>query len=346
MKINSEIILSLTFFLTLLLKLVNLEIVPVRSTIYYSTTSKCVIYRENSEMCIDGEKLKSINGNNNNDIETINYSGKNYYEINLYNEANNNYINCIITYFETKNKLVFKYYKIYAYDLNYYNLENYAYYNESLDPLNKGINCQTRDMDFEFICFYMNKNKEVIQMNIKLIDNSYNVSIEYQVGKIDNSDDLKENDTLIMSSLFMGKYKFFYPENNFDFSIYVKEATEFNFSPNSVNSIRQFEFHKNDNNNRYMYFTFAIFKENYQSEWNDHLNEYERKILFFALQNEDQNPDVTTKYSTQFLDICFENKTNIFFLKIKEGIKDFQFEEIENENNANISRNNNFEIII
>ena len=79
-----------------------MEIVPVGSTIYYSTTSKCVIYRENSEMCIDGEKLKLINGNNNNDIETINYSGKNYYEINLYNEANNNYINCIITDFETK----------------------------------------------------------------------------------------------------------------------------------------------------------------------------------------------------------------------------------------------------
>ena len=50
MKINSEIILSFTFFFTLLLKLVNSQIVPVGSTIYYSTTRKCVIYRRNSEI--------------------------------------------------------------------------------------------------------------------------------------------------------------------------------------------------------------------------------------------------------------------------------------------------------
>ena len=62
-----------------------------------------------------------------------------------------------------------------------------------------------------------------------------------------------------MSSLFMEKYKFFYPNGNFDFSIYVKQATEFDFSSGSVNSIRLFEFYKNDNNNRNMYFTFAIF---------------------------------------------------------------------------------------
>ena len=334
MKINSEIILSLTFFLTLLLKLVNLEIVPVGSTIYYSTTSKCVIYRENSEMCIDGEKLKSINGNNNIDIETINYSGKNYYEINLYNEANNNYINCIITYFETKNKLVFKYYHININNYNDYNKANYTYYNESLNPLNKGINCQARDMDFKFICFYINKNKEIIQMDIKPIDNSYNVSIEFQISRIHNSDALKENDTIIMSSLFMGKYKFFYPNGNFDFSIYVKQATEFDFSSGSVNSIRQFEFYKNDNNNRNMYFTFAIFKVNSPNEFNDYLNEQEKKILFFVLQNENQ--EVSQKKNNRIPNLIFENKTNILFLKIKGGIKDFEFEEIEIEDTSYI----------
>ena len=146
MKINSEIILSFTFFFTLLLKLVNSQIVPVGSTIYYSATRKCIIYGINSEICIYGEKLKSINGNNNIEIETINYSGKNYYEINLYNEANNNYINCIITYFETKNKLVFKYYHININNYNDYNKANYTYYNESLNPLNKGINCQAREI--------------------------------------------------------------------------------------------------------------------------------------------------------------------------------------------------------
>ena len=135
MKINSEIILSFTFFFTLLLKLVNSQIVPVGSTIYYSATRKCVIYRRNSEICIDGEKLKSINENNdenNEDIETINNSGKNYYEINLFTQTDTNYINCMITYFENKNQLKFKYYQININNQHDYNTD-YTYYNESLN---------------------------------------------------------------------------------------------------------------------------------------------------------------------------------------------------------------------
>ena len=165
MKVNSEIILSLTFYFTFLLKIVNLEIVPVSSTIYYSTTRKCVIYKVNSEICIDGEYLYESIKELRNNIETINHSGKYYYEINLLKETDTNYINCIITYFENKNELVFKYYNINIINHDC-NKTDYTYYNESLNPLNKGINCQIKDFDSQFICFYMNKSYYVIQMEI------------------------------------------------------------------------------------------------------------------------------------------------------------------------------------
>ena len=165
MKVNSEIILSLTFYFTLLLKIVNLENVPVRSTIYYSKTRKCVIHKENSKICIDVEYLYESINESTFDIETINHSGNNYYEINLLKETDTNYINCIITYFENKNELVFKYYNINIINHDY-NKTDYTYYNESLNPLNKGINCQIRDFDFQFVCFYMNKSYYVIKMEI------------------------------------------------------------------------------------------------------------------------------------------------------------------------------------
>ena len=337
-------VLSFTFFFSLLLKLVNSQIVPVGSTIYYSATRKCIIYGINSEICIDGEQLKSINENNdeNNDvIETINNSGKNYYEINLFTQTDTNYINCMITYFENKNQLIFKYYQININNHNDYNKTDYKYYNESLNPFNKGINCQVGDFNKKFICFYMNKNKEVIQMDIKHIDNSYNVTIEFQVGKIEDFNALKGNDTLIMSSLLMGKYKFFYPNGNFDFSIYVKEATEFDFSSGSVNNIRQFEYHKDDNNYNNLYFTFAIFKEKISNEFS---NIQPKKVVFFILKNE--NPNVIETYGDNFHHLIFENKTNILFLKIKEGIKDFEFEETESSEIINIfNESNNSNII-
>ena len=83
-----------------------------------------------------------------------------------------------------------------------------------------------------------------------------------------------------------------------------------------------------------MYFTFAIFKVNSPNEFNDYLNEQEKKILFFVLQNENQ--EVSKKKNNRIPNLIFENKTNILFLKIKGGIKDFEFEEIEIEDTSYI----------
>ena len=84
----------------------------------------------NSEICIDGENLYESIDESRDDIETINHSGKNYYEINLFEENETNYINFIITYFENKNELVFKIYNINNITDDY-NKTDYTYYNES-----------------------------------------------------------------------------------------------------------------------------------------------------------------------------------------------------------------------
>ena len=64
------------------------------------------------------------------------------------------------------------------------------------------------------------------------------------------------------------------------------------------------------------------------------MNEQEKKILFFVLQNENQ--EVSQKKNNRIPNLIFENKTNILFLKIKGGIKDFEFEEIEIEDTSYI----------
>ena len=114
MKNNSGIILSL-FLIKSLLNVLNSEIVPVGSTIYYSRNNKCAIYREDSKICLNGQDLYNKDAK----ILTIgNYLESNYYELNLF-QTHNDYINCIITHFLSKNKLEFKYYNI--------NINNNAY---------------------------------------------------------------------------------------------------------------------------------------------------------------------------------------------------------------------------
>ena len=254
MKVNSEIILSLTFYFTLLLKIVNLEKVPVRSTIYYSAYRKCVIYKENSKICIDVENLYESIDESRDDIETINHSGKNYYEINLFEENETNYINFIITYFKNKNELVFKIYNINNITDDY-NKTDYTYYNESLNPLNKGINCQIRDFDFQFVCFYMNKSYYVIKMEINIIKTNNSVSITFQAGKVGNPDELFNGNFILMSFLFKENYKYYLKLSDEKIFLSINQRETFDFSGVSINSIGQNDY----NNGLYL---FALFKHN------------------------------------------------------------------------------------
>ena len=312
MKVNSEIILSLTFFFTLLLKIVNLEKVPVRSTIYYSAYRKCVIYKENSKICIDVENLYESIDESRDDIETINHSGKNYYEINLFEENETNYINFIITYFENKNELVFKIYNINNITDDY-NKTDYTYYNESLNPLNKGINCQIRDFDFQFVCFYMNKSYYVIKMEINIIKTNNSVSITFQAGKVGNPDELFNGNFILMSFLFKENYKYYLKLSDEKIFLSINQRETFDFSGTSINRIGQ-----NDYNNGNVLYLFALFKHNASQ------NSMEMNIGNGAIVLVHEDSFNWHQYS-ECSNLNLIDNVNIFFLKFNTEIEDFKF---------------------
>ena len=57
MKNNLRNIFSLTFFITIISKVICEEILPVGSTIYHSRNIKCAIYYVNIEICLNNGTL-------------------------------------------------------------------------------------------------------------------------------------------------------------------------------------------------------------------------------------------------------------------------------------------------
>ena len=241
---------------------------PVGSTIYYTRNMKCVSYNTTSSICLIKGSLYKIVGDNYHILLTniTGYSDSFYYELNLYNESDYNYRHCIITHFLNESKLIFKYYPININNNSIGNTDFYNY-NESLNPLNKGINCHTRDDDFRFTCFYLNKEMKVIQMEINTINVTHNTNITFKTATIKNSHVL-DNNTLIMSSLYNNKFKLFscYKCSESDyFNIYAKNNGNIDFDlnivgpPNFVNNIETFSnFNCQSNEN---IISFAVFKD-------------------------------------------------------------------------------------
>ena len=317
MKNNSEIILSLSLFFALILNVLNNEPVSEGSTIYYSTNNKCSFYENNQKICLENEKLKK----NDHKLLTIsNYSQSNYYELNLYKTNDDNgFIHCIITYFSDRNNLVFKYYHINI-NNNNYEQKDYSYYNTSLKPLNKGINCQAKDWDYQFICFYLNKDKDVVKMDIKNINNINNildVTIDFQVGKINSTNNLYEGNILIMSSLFKNKFKFHYQPDYNSFYIHFNKNTKFIFSQDSINEFEEKRFVENI---QYQTYAFVTFK-NYNDGQSTCSISYQPKNNIFVLES---NSFVEFKGSYNS-DLYFTEEINIFILRFSNQIGNYKF---------------------
>ena len=243
----------------------KLSQLPTGSTIYYSKSIKCASYNQTSSICLINENLYKID-NNQEYILLLNISGYKdsfYYELNLYND-NNIHINCLITHFLNKNELIFKYYTINFYDNSISNID-FTYYNESLNPINKGINCHTRDgpNNFRFTCFYLNENKNVIQMEINAIEGTNRVNSSFKEAVIRNNGVLNNN-TLIMSSLYKDKFKFFTCYQctiNDHITIYVKKQGNIDFNGFignlNNNNIQSYDFNCEDKDNMIL---FTVFK--------------------------------------------------------------------------------------
>ena len=226
--------------------------------------------------------------------------------------------------------MIFKYYHINIKNIEDYNQTDYTYYNESLNPINKGINCQARDGVYQFICFYLNKYKEVVQMDINPIDNTHYVSVEFQFVKIKNPDDLDSKKTVIMSSLFKNKYKYYYHSINDKFFICMKKKGSFDFSSSSINNIDNFELNQNDG---HIYYIFAVFKQNSINYDTLHWNSNNIKAF---IRNSDDSEAECYLYNLYSSDLIFIEGINIYFLRTNNKIiEDFEFEYEEKSDNTN-----------
>jgi len=315
MKNNSEIILSLTLFLSLILNILNSEPESEGSTVYYSTNNKCSFFLNNQKICLENNKLKK----NGVELSTItDYSESNYYELNLYKTNDDiDYIHCIIIYFADKNNLAFKYYHINI-NTNNYDQKNYNYYDTSLKPFNKGINCQAKDWDYKFICFYFNKDKDIVKMDIKNINNMLDIIIDFQFGKINNHNDLDDGNIMIMSSLFKDKYKFHKHTGTDKFNISYNKKTEFNFSQGFLNEFEQKEFEFLIDGRFYAFVTF----KNYKDEHPMSIISNQPKNNIFVLER-DSIVEFKAYYPS---DLYFTEVINIFIFRFKKEIDNYKYE--------------------
>ena len=245
----------------------NMQKLPIGSTIYYSRNIKCTSFNSTSSFCLINNNLYI---NTNGDIKTLllnisGYSDTYYYELNIYNETDENHRGCIITHFLNNVELIFKYYSINIIN-NAYNNTDFIYYNVSLDPINKGINCHTKDIEFKFICFYINKDKNIIEMDINTINRTNMVYSLSKIVKTEENINFIDNNTFIMSSLFKNKIKFFsclICDMNYSFSIYVNknrnlDFNEFRISSNIIKNddFKKFDFICNKDQNMILFTVF------------------------------------------------------------------------------------------
>ena len=239
---------------------------PIGSTIYYSRNIKCTSFNSTSSFCLINNNLYI----NTKEIKTLllnisGYSDTYYYELNIYNETDENHRGCIITHFLNNVELIFKYYSINIIN-NTYNNTDFNYYNVSLDPINKGINCHTKDIEFKFICFYINKDKNIIEMDINTINRTNMVYSLSKIVKTEENINFIDNNTFIMSSLFKNKLKFFsclICDMNYSFSIYVNknrnlDFNEFRISSNIIKNddFKRFDFICNKDQNMILFTIF------------------------------------------------------------------------------------------
>ena len=245
---------------------------PVGSTIYYTRNIKCASYNTNSSIClINGDLYNSVGSNYHPLITTISdYSNSFYYELNIYNETDKEKMNCIITHFVNENELIFKYYSINIVN-NSFNTKDFPNYNISFNPLNRGINCHTRDMDYKFTCFYLNKNKKIIKIEIIYMNESDSVSATFQIFNTQISSLQNINNMLIMSSLYNNKFKFFscFHFNGSDsFNAYANDAPP---NDNTYNNFNTFIF-KCENKEKMILFSVFNFlfhiSFNYKNNFN------------------------------------------------------------------------------
>ena len=345
------------------LALLNL---PIGITIYYSRNIKCSSYNTSSSICLVNGNLYKIDEENQHELllNISEYSDSFYYELNTYLDDNKDNINIIITHFLNRNELIFKYYQINNVNNNIKEKGDYTYFNETLNPINKGINCQVNyNNELNVVCFYINHIKNVIEMDIKKIDNTYNLSSKFKIAEINDNNFINDN-ILIMSSLFKNKNKYFScfnSINNDSFDIYAMKDDNINFQSDESkrSDISKIENKFNSynficgNEDKIILFKNELFKDKIEiCEYNSLIRKTNFPIQFKFDENKSPLLDRILKGDTpiekekEIQQKPFNNENNrscqiinneeienILFFQPKNKIKNFIFEENINFSN-------------
>ena len=247
-----------------------LKDLSVYSTIYFSRNIKCISYSSTQSFCLINNSLYRTVENqyyflmNVSDYDS-DYDESFYYDISVYNSGG--YLDALLFHFTDDNHIKLKFCYITNGEIN--QVMQYIYYNESLNPYNKYINCQYISGIWNAKCYYINKEKEIVE--IEMSSGYYNGNNEvkclFKTAKINDDSILNEN-TFIMTSKINNKFKYFscshfIPQNSLD--IYIEKEGTFQFSSNgqvSINDLKKLNFYCN---NEEKLFLFGLFKEEQSS---------------------------------------------------------------------------------
>ena len=127
---------------------------PAESTLYFSRNIKCSSYNSTVCICLVNESLYKIEGENKQFLlfNISNYSDSYYYELNLYDSKEDS-TNCIISHFVNNSTLILKFYPINIINISE-NGTDFPYYDNSMNPINRGINCYIKDINFFFYLLF------------------------------------------------------------------------------------------------------------------------------------------------------------------------------------------------
>ena len=298
---------------------------PVESTLYFSRNMKCSSYSSTACLCLVNRSLYKIEGENNYFLlfNISNYADSYYYELNLY-DSNDEHTNCIISHFVNNSTLIFKYYSINIIN-NSFNNSDFPYYNNLMNPFNRGISCYIKNINFTFLCYFLNEEKKLLEFKVVKDHQNDKLIFSFKSENIPNYERYIKNNTLIMPSFLKERLKFFsclYFFRNDSFGIIIKRPENFD------NDVKNYVFYCDKNEKIVL---FSVLK-NYCNS-NSVLEKFYSKIDVNSLikpETIELDADLSIMNNQQSL--CLDDmESKIFFTPEKE-IFHFQF----NENTDNM----------
>jgi hypothetical protein len=127
-----------------------------------------------------------------------------------------------------------------------------------MNPINRGINCYIEDINFLFICYFLNEKKQLIKFKVeRQHQNNDTLDFFYEILDIPNYINYVNNNTIIMPSVLKNRLKFFSClYNQEDFDIIIQRPDGY------FSSVKEYAFNCNKNKKIIL---FSVLKKGYGS---------------------------------------------------------------------------------